>query len=188
MKKDLGPFPAQFPMPVLIVAAYDKNGTPNAMNAAWGTICDSDKIALIIDEDHKTTKNIRLSGAFTVALADRKNMAAADFFGIATGNKMEDKFEKSGLTCTKSAFVNAPVIDAFPLTMECELCEIVNTQALHAVVGRIVNVAAEEAVLNGDGKVDPQKIDAILFDTFRAGYYSVGEKVGQAWNAGKALM
>lgn len=188
MKKNLGVFPAQFPMPVLIVAAYDEAGIPNAMNAAWGTVCDRDKIALIIDEDHKTTKNIRVSGAFTVALADRKNMAPADFFGIATGNKMENKFEKSGMTCTKSAFVNAPVIDAFPLTMECELCEIVNTESLHAVVGRIVNVAAEETVLDSDGKVDPKKIDAILFDQFRAGYYSVGEKVGQAWQAGKALM
>ena len=85
MKKNLGVFPVQFPMPVLIVAAYDEAGIPNAMNAAWGTICDSDKIALIIDEDHKTTKNIRVSGAFTVALADRRNMAPADFFGIATG-------------------------------------------------------------------------------------------------------
>jgi len=175
-------------MPVLIVAAYDENGTPNAMNAAWGTICDSDKIALIIDEDHKTTKNIRASGAFTVALADRKNIAPADFFGIATGNKMENKFEKSRMTCTKSAFVNAPVIDAFPLTMECELCEIVETKTLHAVVGRIVNVAVEEAVLADDGKVDPKKLDAILFDQFRAGYYSIGEKVGQAWGDGKALM
>lgn len=188
MKKNLGVFPAQFPMPVLIVAAYDEAGIPNAMNAAWGTICDSDKIALIIDEDHKTTKNIRVSGAFTVALADRRNMAPADFFGIATGNKMENKFEKSGMTCTKSVFVNAPVIDAFPVTMECELCEIVNTKSLHAVVGRIVNVAAEEAVLDSDGKIDPKKIDAILFDQFRAGYYSVGEKVGQAWQTGKALM
>lgn len=188
MKKNLGVLPALYPMPVLIVAAYDEAGTPNAMNAAWGTICDMDKIALIIDEDHKTVKNIRATGAFTVALADRDHMAAADYFGIATGNKLPDKFAKSGLTAEKSDFVNAPVIAEFPLTMECELAEIVNTGNLHAVVGKIVNVKAEEAVLDEKGKVDPAKLNAIIFDQFRSGYYLSGEQVGKAWNAGKDLM
>lgn len=188
MKKNLGAMPAIYPMPVLIVAAYDEAGTPNAMNAAWGTICDMDKIALIIDEDHKTVKNIRATGAFTVALADRDHMAAADYFGIATGNKLPDKFAKSGLTAEKSDFVNAPVIAEFPLTMECELAEIVKTEHLHAVVGKIVNVKAEEAVLNEKGGVDPAKLNAIIFDPFWSGYYASGEKVGKAWNAGKDLM
>lgn len=188
MKKDLGALPALYPMPVLIVAAYDENGTPNAMNAAWGTICDMDKIALIIDEDHKTVKNIRATGAFTVALADRAHMAEADYLGIATGNKLADKFAKSGLTAARSDRVNAPVIDQFPLTMECELAEIVQTENLHAVVGKIVNVKAEEAVLDEKGKVDPEKLNAIIFDQFRSGYYISGERVGKAWNAGKDLM
>ena len=188
MKKDLGALPALYPMPVLIVAAYDENGTPNAMNAAWGTICDMDKIALIIDEDHKTVRNIRVTGAFTVALADRAHMAEADYLGIATGNKLADKFAKSGLTAARSDRVNAPVIDQFPLTMECELAEIVQTENLHAVVGKIVNVKAEEAVLDEKGKVDPEKLNAIIFDQFRSGYYISGERVGKAWNAGKDLM
>ena len=187
MKKDLGKLPAIFPMPVLIVAAYDEDGTPCAMNAAWGTICDMDKIALIIDEEHKTTKNIRVSGAFTVSLADREHTAEADFLGIATGNKMPDKFAKSGLSAEKSAFVNAPVIPEFPVTMECELAEIVDTENLHAVVGKIVNVSADEKVLGKDGKVDPSKLGALIFDQFRSGYLVAGEQVGKAWNAGKDL-
>ena len=109
MKKDLGSMPALYPMPVLMVAAYDENGVPCVMNAAWGTICGMDKIALIISEGHKTTQNVRVSKAFTVALADREHMAEADFFGIATGNKMPDKFDKSGCHATKSKFVNAPI-------------------------------------------------------------------------------
>lgn len=187
MRKDLGVHPALFPMPVLIVAAYDEDGTPCAMNAAWGTICDMDKIALIIDEEHKTTKNIRVSGAFTVSLADREHTAEADFLGIATGNKMPDKFAKSGLSAEKSAFVNAPVIPEFPVTMECELAEIVDTENLHAVVGKIVNVSADEKVLGKDGKVDPSKLGALIFDQFRSGYLVAGEQVGKAWNAGKDL-
>ena len=187
MRKNLKAQPALFPMPVLIVAAYDEEGTPCAMNAAWGTICDMDKIALIIDEDHKTTKNIRATGAFTVSLADREHTAEADFLGIATGNKMPDKFAKSGLTAEKSAYVNAPVIPEFPVTMECELAEIVDTESLHAVVGKIVNVSADENVLDEDGKVDPTKLGALIFDQFRSGYFVAGEQVGKAWNAGAGL-
>ena len=188
MKKNLGAIPALYPMPVLMVAAYDEKGTPNVMNAAWGTICDTDKIALIIDEDHKTTRNIRATGAFTVALADVSHMAEADFFGIATGNKMPDKFAKSGLHAEKSASVNAPVIGEFPVTMECELAEVVDTEHLHAVVGKIVNVVADEEVLDEKGKVDPARLNALIFDQFRSGYYVSGEQVGKAWNAGKGLM
>ncbi len=188
MKKDIETKIAVFPMPVLMIAAYDENGTVNVMNAAWGMICAEDKIALFIDEDHKTTKNIRAVKAFTVSLANKKTMAEADFFGIATGNKMTDKFARTGFHATKSAHVNAPVIEEFPVVMECELAEIVETENLHAVVGKIVNAQADENILDAKGKVDPAKIDALIFDQFQSGYYSVGEQVGKAWNAGAKFM
>ncbi len=188
MKKDLGVLPAVYPMPVLMVAAYDKDGKINVMNAAWGTICDMDKIALMIDEDHKTTKNIRETGAFSVSLADRAHMAEADYFGIASGNDTPDKFARTGFHEKKSARVNAPIIDEFPLVMECELAEIVNTENLHAVVGRIVGVAAEESVLDAEGKVDASKLNALIFDQFKNGYYVSKEQAGTAWDAGTGLM
>ena len=188
MRKDLGVQPAVFPMPVLMVAAYDENGTVGVMNAAWGMVCAHDKIALFIDEDHKTTKNIKAVKAFTVSLADKDHMDAADFFGIATGNKMPDKFARSGYHAEKSAHVNAPVITEFPVALECELAEIVETENMYAIVGKIVNVSADEKVIAENGKVDPLKLNALIFDQFQAGYYVATEKVGQAWNAGKALM
>ena len=188
MKKDLGVLQAVYPMPVLMVAAYDENGKVNVMNAAWGMICAMDKIALFIDEDHKTTQNILGTKAFTVALADRDHMEAADFFGIASGNKMDDKFERTGYHAAKSAHVNAPVIEEFPVVMECELAEVINTENMYAVVGKIVNVAAEEKVLDEKGKVDPARLNALIFDQFGHGYYVSGEQAGKAWNAGKALM
>jgi len=188
MKQSLGVIPAVYPMPVLMVATYDKDGKVDVMNAAWGMISDMDKIALFIDEDHKTTMNIRESKAFTVSIADRDHMDVADFFGIATGNKMEDKFARTGYHASKSDKVNAPVIDEFPLCMECELAEIVQTENLHAVVGRIKDVKADEKVLDDNGKVDPSKLNALIFDQFQHGYYVSGEKVGKAWNAGSALM
>lgn len=188
MKKDLGVLPAVFPMPVLIIAAYDKNGTVQAMNAAWGMTCEADKIALFIDADHATTKAINQTKAFTVSIADKAHMDVADFFGIATGNKMPDKFEKSGYHAEKSQKVNAPVIQEFPVTLECELAEITNTENVHAVVGKIVNVLADEKVLSENGKVDPLKLNALIFDQFQNGYYVATEKAGQAWNAGREIM
>ena len=188
MRKNLKVMPAVFPMPVLMVAAYDEQGKVNVMNAAWGTICDMDKIALIIDDEHKTTQNIRKVKAFTVSLADKEHIAEADFFGIASGNKISDKFQRTGFHAAKSALVNAPIIEEFPVSMECELAEIVETANLFAVVGKIVGVSADEEVLDANGKVDPLKLNALIFDQFQHGYYAVGEKVGQAWNAGKELM
>ena len=188
MRKDLGKVPAVFPMPVLMVAAYDANGTVQVMNAAWGMICDMDKIALFIDEDHATTKAIRQTGAFTVSLADRTHMDAADFFGIASGNKMDDKFERTGYHAVKSYKVHAPIIEEFPVVMECELLEFLHSDHVDGIVGKIVNVKAEEAVLSENGKVDPAKLNALIFDQFQHGYYVTGKRVGQAWNAGKDLM
>lgn len=187
MRKNLGVIPAVFPMPVLMVAAYDESGVVNVMNAAWGMICAMDKIALFIDEDHKTTANLRKTKAFTVSIADKDHMDVADFFGIATGNKMPDKFKNSGYHATKSEKVNAPIIEEFPLCMECELAEVVDTKNMFAIVGKIVNVNADEKVLDGD-KVDPMKLEALIFDQFKSGYYLATEKVGQAWNAGADLM
>ena len=188
MRKDLGVVPAVYPMPVLMVAAYDENGVVNVMNAAWGMICDMDKIALFIDEEHKTTQNIRKVKAFSVSIADKEHMDVADFFGIATGNKMPNKFKNTGYKAIKSDKVNAPIIDEFPVCMECELAEIVDTDNMFAVVGKIVNVNVDEKVLSENGKIDPIKLNALIFDQFQSGYYVSTQKVGQAWDAGKELM
>ena len=171
MKKDLGVVPAVYPMPVLMVAAYDANEKVNVMNVAWGQICDMDKIILFIGEGKKTWLNIKESKAFTVALADEAHVDVADFFGIASGNK-----------------VHAPIIEEFPVVMECELLEFVDTEHISGIVGKIVNVKAEESVLSENGKVDPKKLQALMFDQFQSGYYSTGERVATAWKAGAGLM
>ena len=188
MKKDLGLVQAVYPMPVLMVAAYDENEKVNVMNVAWGQICDDDKIILFIGEGKRTWLNIKASRAFTVALADKAHMDVADYFGIASGNKINDKFERTGYLAVKSDKVNAPIIEEFPVVMECELLEFLHTDYVDGIVGKIVNVKAEEAILSENGKVDPEKLNALMFDQFQHVYYVTGEKVGKAWNAGAALM
>ena len=188
MLKDLGVKPYTFPMPVLMIATYGEDGKPDVMNMAWGGVCAENMVALNIDEEHKTSENIKKRGAFTLSIADLAHIKEADFFGIATGNKMADKFERSGLHAVKSAHVDAPVVEEFPLTLECKVAEIQHTSYGFRVLGEIVNVLADEKVLDDKGKVMPEKLGAFVFDQFRGGYYAVGEKVGQAWQTGAELM
>lgn len=187
MKKDIGKIPAIFPMPVLMIGTYDENGKVDVMNAAWGQVCDNDRIILSLTESHKTVKNIKLNKAFTVALADRAHVEVADYFGIVSGNNAEDKFERTGYHTMKSEKVNAPIIEEFPIVMECELAEIIDTDSIYGVVGKILNTKVEEDALSENGKVDVRKLDALMFDQFQSGYYTVGEKVATAWNAGLDL-
>lgn len=155
MKKDLGVKPAVFPMPVLMIATYGEDDTVDVMNMAWGGVCAGDMVALNIDEDHKTAINIKQRMAFTLSIADIPHLKESDFFGIATANKMPDKFARSGLHAVKSTRVDAPVVEEYPLTMECEVVELQNTVYGFRVLGKIVNVLADETVLDEKGRVDP---------------------------------
>ena len=188
MLKDLGVKPYTFPMPVLMIATYGEDGKVDVINMAWGGVCAENMVALNLDEEHKTSENIKKRGAFTLSVADVAHIEEADFFGIATGNKMEDKFERTGMHAVKSARVDAPVIEEFPLTLECKVAELQHTSYGFRVLGEIVNVLADEKVLDEKGKVDPSKLGAFVFDPCRSGYYAVGEKVGQAWHSGAKLM
>lgn len=184
MRKNFGVKTWGFPMPVFIVAAYDENGEPCCMNAAWGGIYDTNQIMLCLAEDHKTTKNIMASGAFTVSIADAKHTVEADYVGIASGNNVPDKMARAGLTTVRSAFVNAPIIPEFPMTLECKLWKF-NEDGI--CIGNIVNVSADEAILGEDGMIDPQKLEAITYDPVHHTYIKLGEKVGNAFSDGKAL-
>ena len=127
-------------------------------------------------------------GAFTVGLADLAHMKEADFLGIASGNRMDDKFARTGLTAVKSDKVNAPVIEEFPVTIECEFLEELDSENIHGVVGRIINVKAEESALDEEGKLDVTKLQILMFDNSKHGYFTAGKQVGTAWNAGMELM
>ena len=187
MRKDLGKKAAIFPMPVLMIATYNEDGSVDVMNAAWGMMADMTKVALNLTESHKTVKNIKRTGYFTVALADSNHVAESDYLGIVSGDNVKDKFEKSGLHAVKSNFVNAPIIEEYPVTMECEFIEFQDDENGVGVIGNIVNVSVDENVLDENGNVDVEKINAIMYDPFKHGYYSVGKKVGQAFSDGNKL-
>ncbi len=185
MRKNLKGEAVVFPMPVLLIATYNEDGSVDVMNAAWGTAYETNQIKLNISEGHKTTQNIKRTRAFTVSLADGVHVVEADYFGMISGNNKKDKFEKSGLHAIKSEHVNAPIIEELPICMECTLAE---NQEGYGVLGNVVNVSVDAKFLNPDGTVNVDAIRAIAFDSFNHGYYEIGKKVGQAFSDGKKLM
>ena len=185
MRKNFGAKPYTYPQPVLIIAAYDENGTPDAMNAAWGGISDDTQISMCLSAGHKTVKNIQARKAFTVSMADAAHVVACDYVGIVSGNKVPDKFEKAGFHATKSEFVDAPLIDELPMTLECTLVNY--DPETCRLVGEIVNVSADKRILDENGKIDPVKLEPITFDPVNNAYLKLGEKVGNAFKDGMQL-
>jgi len=175
-----------FPMPVLMVATYNEDGSVNVMNAAWGTMQKRGTVALNLTESHKTVANIKARGAFTVSIADADHLIEADYFGVESGNKVPDKFARSGLTATKAETVDAPVINEFPLCLECKFIEYQDDEYGIGVIGKVVNVTADERVMV-DGKPDMSLVNAIAFDPYTHGYYKVSERVGDAFRDGLKL-
>ena len=174
-----------YPLPVLIVGTYDENGTPDAMNAAWGTVCDTTQVSICLSATHKTVKNLLKTKAFTVAIADAENVIPADFVGVVSANSVPDKITKAGWHVSKSEFVNAPVIEDLPLVLECKLVSYNNETEI--CVGEVVNVSADERILDKNGKIDLTKFKPICYDCDTHGYYTLGEKVGQAFSDGLKL-
>lgn len=156
------------------------------MNAAWGTMQARDTVSLQLAESHKTVKNIKEKGSFTVSIADAAHVIEADYFGVVSGNKVADKFEKSRLTATKADMVNAPVINEFPICLECKFIEYQDNAYGCGVIGKIVNITADESVMI-DGKIDMSLVNAIAFDPYTHGYYKVTERVGEAFKDGLQL-
>lgn len=181
---NLGSKPYIFPMPVLIIGTYDENGNPNAMTAAWGGTADTDEIFICLSQ-HKTTDNIKLKKCFTVSMGNAANMKQCDYVGIVSGNKVENKIEKAGWTVTKSEIIDAPIINELPLTLECELKQIIGTEQY---IGKILNVSVDESILT-DKDVDIKKLLPLIFDPSGShGYYTIGERTGDAFKSGKELM
>lgn len=185
MKKNLGTKPYIMPMPVLIIGTYNEDGSADAMNAAWGTLCEMNTVALYLSAGHKTVENIRTRKAFTVALANEANMISADYVGLVSAHTESKKIKKSGFTVTKSKCVDAPVIEELPLTLECEL-EYVDEKS-GCVYGKIRNVLAEESVLDESGNVDLNKLNPISYDPASRAYFSMGKKAGKAFAIGAKL-
>lgn len=186
MKKQIKTTEAIFPMPVLLISTYNEDGSVDVMNAAWGTMLNRDMVALNLTETHKTVENIKARGGFVIHLADTKHVVEADYFGVVSGHKEPDKFAKSGMTAVKSELVDAPIINEFPVAIECEFVEYQSDETGLGVIGKVVRTSVEEEIMR-DGKIDIDLLEAISFDPYTHGYYKVGGRVGDAFKDGLKL-
>lgn len=185
MRKNFGAKPWTYPQPVFILATYDENGIPDAMNAAWGGISDDNELTMCISASHKTTANILARKAFTVSMATAEQVVACDYVGIESGKRVPDKLEKTGWHLTRSEFVDAPLVEELPMAVECRLVSYDPESC--RLVGEIVNVSADESVLDADGKIDPDKLQPITFDPIHNVYRTLGQAVGHAFQDGAKL-
>ena len=186
MKKQIKTTEAIFPMPVLLIATFNEDGTVNVMNAAWGTMVSRDIVALNLTETHTTVQNIKARKGFVVHIADAKHVTEADWFGVVHGSNEPKKFVKSGMSYEKSVLVDAPVINELPVAMECEFMEYQDGDTGLGVIGKVLRTSVEEANMK-DGKVDVDSLEAIAFDPYTHGYYKVGGRVGDAFKDGLKL-
>ncbi len=186
MKREIKTTEAIFPMPVLMISTFNEDGSVDVMNAAWGTMLDRDMVALNLTETHKTVQNIKARGGFVVSIADAAHVTEADWFGVVSGNQVPDKFARSGMTYTKSDLVDAPVINEFPIALECSFVEFQSDATGIGVIGKVLRTSVEESKLK-DGKVDVDALEAIAFDPYTHGYYKVAGRVGDAFRDGLKL-
>lgn len=185
MRKNFGAKEMCYPMPVFIIGTYNEDGTPNAMNAAWGGVTEEAQLTICVESEHKTAKNIQAHKAFTVSMGTAEYVKACDYVGIVSGNKEPNKFAKAGFHATKSAFVDAPLINELPMALECEMLSYDPESC--RLVGKVINVCVDEAYLDANGKVDVAKLQPITFDPVHHQYLVLGEKVGQAFSDGLTL-
>ena len=186
MRKDFGVQTWLCPMPVLIIGTYNEEGEPDAMNAAWGGVYDYNQIMICLSS-HQTTDNIRNKKAFTVSFATKETVTASDYVGIVSFRKEKDKIKKSGLKYEKAAHVDAPLFTDYPLTLECELVEIINEgEGGGNIIAKIVNVSADERIVE-DGNINPDKAHFLAFDPIKAEYKEIGATVANAFREGMKL-
>lgn len=188
MKKEFEVQPYLFPMPTYMIGTYNEDDSVDVMMMAWGGICDLKMVALNLEADHKTVANLKKRNAFTLAVPGIDTLKESDYLGTASANKFPDKFAKTGLHAVKSDKVDAPVIEEYPLTLECKVVEFQDQPYGLRVLGEIVGVLADEKVLDEEGKIDCGKLNAFAFDQMRHDYYAIGPVVGKAWNAGMEYM
>ena len=189
MKKSLGAMTLAMPTPVWLVGSYDSNGKPNLATIAWGGICCSEPPAVTVSlrKSRHTYAAILERKAFTINIPSEALVAAADYAGIASGRNA-DKFAAAGLTPVKSELVDAPYVAEFPLVLECRLLKTVELGVHTQFIGEIVDVKADEGVLDGDGAPDAAKVLPLIYNPGNRTYYGMGKVVGKGFDIGKGLI
>ena len=188
MKTSIGAKIRVYPTPVWVIGTYDKEGKPNAMTAAWGGVCCSDPpaVGVSLRKATYTYGNIVTQQAFTVNIPSVKHVKEADYFGIASGKRV-DKFQESGLTAVKSDLINAPYIEEFPINLECRLLHTIEIGRHTQFIGEILDIKVNVEVLNASGEPDVEMINPLIYIPGASLYYGFGNVIAEAFACGKEV-
>ena len=189
MKKSLGAQTLAVPTPVWLVGSYDKEGKPNIATIAWGGICCSDPpcVTISLRKSRHSYQSILERKAFTVNVPSEAFIRAADYAGMASGRDT-NKFAVAGLTASRSDLVDAPYVSEFPLVLECRLLRSVELGVHTQFIGEIVDVKAEEGMLNAQGQIDAALVQPVIYSPTTRTYYALGAIVGKGFDIGKDLL
>ncbi len=185
MKKSLGANTLILPTPVWCVGSYAKDGSPNVMTIAWGGICCSSPpcVTISLREATYTYGNIMERQAYTLSVPSEGQAAAADYFGLVSGRKV-DKFKETGLTPIKSELVDAPYVGEFPMVVECKVVHHYKIGLHTQFIGEIIDVKVDGSAVGGDIP-DIVKIRPLVFSPGARFYHGIGAPVGKAFQIGK---
>ena len=186
MKRSLGAKSTIYPAPVFVVGTYDQSGKPNVMTAAWAGICCSNPpcVAISLRPATYTYGNIVKREAFTISIPSEAYIKETDFFGISSGKEV-DKFAATGLTSVGSDIVDAPYVEEFPFVLECRLRHTIEIGLHTQFIGEIIDIKADEAMLDEKGVPAIEKVKPVLFAPEMQAYYGVGNFLGKAFSIGK---
>ena len=188
MKKNLKLRTLMYPAPAVVASAYDKEGNVDACTLAFATMCSHKPPCVLIAINstlkRKTLKSILETNAFCIGFPSIENLSEIDYLGIETGYNV-NKIEKIDFTSTPALKIYAPIINEFKLSMECEVKHIVDVGSHTQIFGEVVNIQAEDEIINEKGKIDFKKLNPIIYDDVGYDYYKVGEKIASAFNIGK---
>ena len=186
MKKSLGAKTLAYPTPVWVVGSYDATGKANIMTAAWAGICCSKPpcVTVSIRKERHSYAAIKDRRSFTLSIPSQAQVAEADYVGMVSGANV-DKFAQAGLTAVKSDVVDAPYVQEFPFVIECRLLQTIDLGAHTQFIGEIIDVKADETVLDAEGNVDITKLLPLIYAPGASTYYGVGQAIAKAYSAGK---
>lgn len=182
-KKNLGNLLALYPKPMTVVGV-EVEGKVNWLVVGHTGVIGHDRILVSMSKSHYTNQGVKKSKRLSVNLVSREMLPKADYVGSVSGATVD----KSEVFAYHIGENDTPVIDASPLTMECEVVDIYETDGFDNFICAIVNTYAASDVLDSDGKLDYTKLKPVLFEFPTYSYLATGEIIGKCLNPDKPGM
>lgn len=179
-KKNIGNLLALYPKPMTVVGA-EVEGKVNWLVVGHTGIIGHDRILVSMSKNHYTNQGIKDSKKLSINLVSREMLPKADYVGSVSGASVD----KSNVFEYHWGENGTPVIDASPLTMECAVVDIYETEGFDNFICSVANTYVAPDVLDADGKLDYTRLKPVLFEFPTYSYMATGEIIGKCLNLDK---